>query len=212
MSLLYEGKNIIQRYGSHIALDLPYFFLNKKEMLILSGANGSGKSTLLRLLAFLETPYSGTLHFYGSNINPRQKVTLLLQESYLFNDTIFRNVTLGLLIRGQKKGLKQAYLESMTQVGFSDPEEFALRKTSTLSGGEKQRVALASRLILKPQVLLLDEPTTYIDSISSRRIIEALKTSLAQGTTIVCATHDQLIMAQFETRVLRLTSPSTCPS
>lgn len=204
MSLLYEARELKKYYGNRLVLDVPSFHVESGETVILMGHNGSGKSTLLRLLAFLERPSSGILRFYGNEARPRLETTLLLQEPFLFRESVFRNVTLGLLLRGRRHDLVDAYTVAMRQAGFEDPAAFAKRRTGTLSGGEKQRVALASRLILNPRVLLLDEPTSSVDAASAGIILKALKTIRASGTAIVCATHDRESAEHLGGRIAKL--------
>ncbi len=135
MSLLYESQNLVKRYGDADALVLPSFRLEKNEVLLLTGSNGSGKSTLLRILAFLEKPTSGSLRYFGGAI-PRREVTLLLQEPYLLKESVFRNVTIGLMLRGQNGNLQNEYAAAMEMAGFEDPQAFAQRRPAALSGGE----------------------------------------------------------------------------
>ena len=192
MSILFEAHHLCRSYGNITALNLPFFSMEKGETGALTGRNGSGKSTLLRLLAFLEKPTSGTLHYAGNMEDPRREITLLLQEPYLMKAPVFWNVTLGLRLRGagteeQRKG----YLESMLAVGFSDPELMAGRGPGELSGGERQRIALASRIILSPSVLLLDEPTSNVDEASEKAILNVIRSLSSRGVSIVCATHDR---------------------
>lgn len=189
MTKIYEATNLQKYYGAQLALNLDHFSLDAGQALVVEGPNGSGKSTFLRLLAFLEQPTSGTLRYFGSSA-PRQECTLLLQEPWLFHETVFANVVLGLKLRGQKANLTTRYQNAMTSAGFAEPQLFAKRKPTALSGGEKQRVALASRLILNPKVLLLDEPTAHVDRASSRHIIQALLMARGKGATIICATHE----------------------
>lgn len=204
MSLAYAARDICKYYGNHLALRRVSFQLFKGESLVLTGPNGSGKSTLLRLLAFLEPPSSGELQFFGNQGFPRRQITLLLQEPYLFRESVFHNVTLGLRIRGICKDLNGAYSSAMAAAGFLDPRAFARRRPYQLSGGERQRVALASRLILDPLVLLLDEPTSYVDSSSARTIVAALSAYRSSGGTLVCATHDISLMASLSARELNV--------
>jgi tungstate transport system ATP-binding protein len=104
--------------------------------------------------------------------------------------SVFDNVAYGLKIRGDTKDLKDRIGEALTLVGL-EPENFTRRKWLALSGGEAQRVALAARLILTPNVLLLDEPTASVDAHSARLIRRAsLKAREEWGTTLVVATHD----------------------
>lgn len=204
MSLLFEALNLRKDYGELTALFLPAFQLEYGGAIIVTGPNGSGKSTLLRLLAFLEQPTSGSLRFFGDSKFPRREVTLLLQEPWLLRSSVFANVTLGLRLRGQKGPFDQQFDIAMRQAGFSEPEKFARRRPPQLSGGEKQRIALAARLILKPQALLLDEPTSSVDVVSQKCIVNALKIFQKNGGAIVCSTHDQELLAALSAANLRL--------
>jgi tungstate transport system ATP-binding protein len=150
---------------------------------------------LLKLLGFLEDPTYGSIFFKGQKVTPfsteaRFKVTLLTQEPYLLQRTVFENVAYGLRIRGDVDGIRSRVEEALAQVGLA-PESFARRRWTALSGGEAQRVALAARLVLRPEVLLLDEPTASVDTDSARLIRQAsLKARDEWGTTLVVATHD----------------------
>lgn len=161
----------------------------------LAGPNGSGKSTFLKLLGFMEKPTYGEVLFKGEKVQPFSKkvrfgVTLLTQAPYLMHRSVFDNVAYGLKIRRDTRDLKGRVHDSLVQVGLA-PESFARRRWSALSGGEAQRVALAARLILRPEVLLMDEPTASVDANSARLIKEAsLKARNEWGTTIVVVTHD----------------------
>jgi tungstate transport system ATP-binding protein len=104
--------------------------------------------------------------------------------------TVFDNVAYGLKIRGDTRDLKSRVHESLEKVGLV-PDDFARRRWTALSGGEAQRVALAARLALKPEVLLMDEPTASVDAHSARLIKNASLTAREEwGTTIVVVTHD----------------------
>ncbi len=196
MSILFEAHGLRKDYGAIHALRLPSFSMEKGELVVLTGRNGSGKSTLLRLLGFLEKPSAGTLRYFGGP-EPRKEITLLLQDSYLLKDSVLRNVTLGLRLRGDRGSLRERYAEAMRAVGFSAPDEMADRPQYKLSGGEKQRVALAARIILRPAVLLLDEPTAHVDTASEQTILGSVRAILEQGTSVVCATHDAGLFDSF---------------
>jgi len=160
----------------------------------LSGPNGSGKSTLLRILAFLEDPVAGTVVFDGTPCSTKQeavrkKVTLLSQEPYLLKRSVEANVAYGLKVRGEADSSKKV-AEALDLVGLP-ADRFAKRSWHELSGGEAQRVALATRLVLRPSVLLLDEPTTSLDAESTERIKEASVAARRDGkATLVIACHD----------------------
>lgn len=204
MNTLFTARDLRKNYGSHTALLLPSFHMERSEIVALTGPNGCGKSTLLRLLAFLEKPSSGTLQYFGNMAEPRREITLLLQAPYLVKDSVFRNVTLGLRLRNRTHELASAYADAMRAAGFAQPDELARRGPRELSGGERQRVALAARLALKPRVLLLDEPTSNVDSASARAIITAVGHSLQAGTSVVCATHDRDLLNALGAREVRL--------
>ena len=192
---IYHIQDIDHYYGDKQVLSIEDVSIQPASITGLIGPNGSGKSTLLKLLVFLEEPTYGTVIFKGKKVAPfsdnvRFRVTLLPQEPYLMHRSVFDNVAYGLKIRGDRKDMKDRVGEALTQVGL-DPEKFNRRKWTALSGGEAQRVALAARLILKPEVLLLDEPTASVDANSARLIRKAsLKAKEDWGTTLVVATHD----------------------
>lgn len=201
---LFEAHDLCMRYGSITALHLPAFFLRQGEMVVLTGRNGSGKSTLLRLLAFLERPTSGTLRYSGKG-EPRREITLLLQEPYLMKASVFWNVTLGLRLRGaNREHMRESYMAAMQAAGFADPDAMAHRGPEELSGGEKQRIALAARLALQPRVLLLDEPTSNVDAASEKMIVAAVRFFLGQGAGVVCSTHDRGLANALGGREVRL--------
>lgn len=211
MNPLFEAVGLCKSYAGALILDVPELRVNKGENLILTGANGSGKSTLLRILAFLEKPDQGRLVFYGDNANPRRQITLMLQEPWLMRSTVFRNVTLGLALRKETSNLKEKFLEVMRAVGFSEPELYARRYPYQLSGGEKQRITLASRMILKPVALLLDEPTAYVDAASAQLITGALRQLNQQGGSIICATHDPQLIQNLSGPTLNIVKPGVPP-
>jgi tungstate transport system ATP-binding protein len=192
---LYHIQNVDHYYGTKQVLSIDDVSIPEAAIIGLIGPNGSGKSTLLKLMGFLEEPTYGSIFFKGRKTGPfssdtRFKVTLLPQEPYLMQRTVFENVAYGLKIRSDLKRLKSRVEDAMLQVGLA-PESFARRRWSALSGGEAQRVALAARLLLKPEVLLLDEPTANVDTDSARLIRKAsLKARDEWGTTLVVATHD----------------------
>ena len=205
MNALYQCRDLTQRYEGRTVLRLPELNIARGEVLALTGPNGAGKSTLLRLLAFLEEPASGELHFHGTpGRAPRQEVTLLLQEPYLLKTSVFENVVYGLRVRGRRHDLREAAEAAMLAVGFAPEREMLRRPWKALSGGKKQRVALAARLILRPLVLLLDEPTSSVDAASAKAIEAAVRQAALAGTTVVAASHDLAWLACLDARRLEL--------
>ncbi len=196
MSVLYKIENLAHFYGEHQALCMansPSLSIHQGQVLALTGANGAGKSTLLRLLAFLEKPTQGSIQFFGSKgIAPRLEATLLLQEPYIFKQSVLDNVCYGLRLRRSAMSTEAMHhkgKEALSAVGF-EPEAVLSRPWYQLSGGEKQRVALAARLVLNPLALLLDEPTAHVDGKSAAAIHTAVQNVAKNGTTVIVASHD----------------------
>lgn len=192
--IIYQLTNVEQRYGDLVALSVDQLSIAAGTIIGLVGPNGSGKSTLLRLLSFIENPLQGRVQFKKngetSNLAARLQVTLLDQEPYLLKRSVQENVAYGLKVRGDDRDLAQRIHQALSWVGLP-AEEFAQRRWYELSGGEAQRVALASRLILQPKVLLLDEPTSNVDAASALLIKEAsLRAREQWGTTLIIASHD----------------------
>lgn len=194
MSILYRMENVIQKYAGRAVLEIPSFELSQNSVLGITGHNGGGKSTLLRLLAFLEAPVQGNIFYKGTAVKDslsefRREVALLEQEPYLLKRSVFGNVAYGLKVRGVAN-VHENVFNSLEAVGL-DPEKFSKRKWFELSGGESKRVALAARLAIKPQVLLLDEPTASVDQKSSELIRESvLQARKDYGCTLVIVSHD----------------------
>jgi len=193
---LYRLRSVTKRYGANVALDIDALTIAAGRLYTLTGANGAGKSTLLGILALLTPPTTGEIFYAGERIDwrsdvvgrQRRKVTLLHQSPYLFGGTVFRNVAYGLLARGiAGETADRAVDRALATVGL---DRFRDRDARKLSGGEAQRVAMARALVLKPEVLLLDEPLANIDR-ETAGLLETVIVSLpAQGTTVVMTTHE----------------------
>ena len=194
---IYQLSNIKKYHKQQLAVDIESLTISPASITGLIGPNGSGKSTLLRLLAFVDRPSEGTILFKGRKTAPfdtsvRFHVSLLPQEPYLLKRSVFDNIVYGLALRGVNRSRHaEAVADALSLVGLS-AEEFAGRSWYQLSGGEAQRVALAARLVLRPNVLLLDEPTASVDAASAQQIkTSALKACREWGTTLIIASHDR---------------------
>jgi cobalt/nickel transport system ATP-binding protein len=164
------------------------FVLERAEKVGLIGHNGSGKSTLLQILMGLIQPTSGEIHFFGQQVSHenefrivRRKVGLVFQnaDDQLFSPTVLEDVAFGLLNQGVDP--EKAREKSIEMLKTLNLEGFENRVTHRLSGGEKKLVALATVLVMSPEVLLLDEPTTGLDADTLERIIDILN-----GLDITC--------------------------
>ena len=194
MANLYELENVEQYYDGRKVLSIDNLILNSNEIVGFFGPNGSGKSTLFSILSFMEKQSKGNVLFDGmeyKNISNeiRQGVVMVPQNPYLLKRTVFENILYGLKIRKNQKNLEQKVDEALGLVGLD--RSFSKRKWNQLSGGEAQRVALAARLILKPKVLILDEPTTGVDTNSAQLIKKAILFAKQNwNTTILISSHD----------------------
>jgi tungstate transport system ATP-binding protein len=195
-SPIYRIENLVHRYNQRPVLEIDQLAVAPASIVGLVGPNGSGKSTLLTIMAFIQRPSRGRILFNGQPAFPfdervRFQVTLLTQEPYLMKRPVFNNIAYGLKVRGDRGDWSRPVNAALSMVGL-DPGLFSRRQWHELSGGEAQRVALAARLVLKPKVLLLDEPTASVDAASSELIrIASLKARNEWGTTLVIASHDR---------------------
>lgn len=195
---IYKIKNLKHAYNGRPVLEIDDFSVERNSIVGLMGPNGSGKSTLLRFMAFIEVPANGEILYNGKIEYPfsdavKSHVTLLPQTPYLMKRSVLKNVVYGLTLNKAvpKSDIGHRVREALGMVGL-DENNFANRQWHELSGGETQRVALAARLALRPDALLLDEPTASVDAASVQRIKEAaIQARREWGTTIVIAGHDR---------------------
>ena len=192
-SVLLKAQELSYSYhtlnGETPALDRVSFCLYRKEFLAIVGPSGCGKSTILSLIAGLLTPGSGGITFYGEN-GHQPGIGYMLQHDLLFEwRNVWQNVTLGLEIahKDTVKNLERVH-RMLSDYGLL---EFQHKKPSQLSGGMRQRVALARTLLPDPDILLLDEPFSALDY-QTRLYLEAMlvDTASSQGKTVVLVTHD----------------------
>jgi tungstate transport system ATP-binding protein len=196
--MLFHISDLTKKFSDRTVLDVPALALRKGEIYGLQGPNGAGKTTLLNILALLETPTMGTVSYKSKPVRYseiylqrlRKEVVLVDQLPLLFTTSVFKNIEFGLKIRGiAKEERKRRIMKGLDMVGMGN---FARAQAYQLSGGETQRVALASRLVLKPEVLLLDEPTANVDAASAQQIKAAAWMARREwNTTLIIASHDR---------------------
>jgi len=176
-------------------LQIDHLELRPGEIYLLHGPNGSGKSTLLHVLAMLLIPTEGEICYQGVPVHSaqerqrlRRQITLVEQSPFLFRSSVYQNLAFGLRLRDVRGDLQRRRIaQALQTVGL---EGFERRRANALSGGETRRVALARAMVLRPQVLLLDEPTAGLDRESLPVFERCLATLPDQGTTVVIASHD----------------------
>jgi len=209
---VFEVTRATYRHQDVLALREFSLSIHAGEQLCLLGANGSGKSTLLRLLSALAFPDSGEVRFHGELLTERvfrhdnfsfafrRRVGIVFQnpDVQLFNPTVFDELAFGpLQLRWPAEQIcerAEAMLKEM------DIAHLRNRPPHRLSGGEKKRVAIASVLMLDPEVLLLDEPTAALDPKSEATILDLLSSWVGSGRTVITATHDLASLERIATR------------
>lgn len=204
-------KTVQDSSGALTILQEVNFELNSGQSLAVVGASGSGKSTLLSLLAGLDTPSHGSVQLAGQDMfsmNEDQRaahraahVGFVFQNFQLIGHlTALENVMLPLELRGDRQA-RQLASDMLTRVGLS---QRLAHKPAVLSGGEQQRVALARAFVMKPDILMADEPTGSLDHATGQSIIELMfELNREAGTALVLVTHDMALAQRCE-RVVRI--------
>ena len=193
-------------------LDHLDLVVERGEFLAIIGPSGSGKSTLLNAIGLLDTPTSGTYSLFGKNTEGlsdrerdemrRDHLGFIFQSSnMLLDETSTTNASMGLRVQGVPYGKRlQRTEETLEFLGLSDRASI---RTRYLSGGEKQRCAIARALATRPPLILADEPTGNLDSHNSAKVIEILQRINATGCTVLVITHDPEVAAAAR-RVIRI--------
>ena len=193
---LLKAEGVVRRLGGRRVLDGIELTLERGQGYVLSGDNGSGKTTLLRVLSGLDAADAGVLRFQGVQTMPpyypddwRLHVVYVHQHPYLFHTSVARNIAYGLKARGESRESRLQKVEDA--IDWAGVREVITVPPQKLSGGEKQRVAMARAKVLAPQLLLLDEPTANLDADGRRRTLELLVRLFAEGVSVLIACHDR---------------------
>ena len=196
MSSLLSIEGLQKNLGDRRLLDIQHLALDVASAYVLTGANGSGKSTLLRMLCGLESMQCSSANFLGQPItlSPypsilRDAVLYVHQHPVMFATTVEANIGYGLAARDIAKATLHQLVDDA--MAWADITHLRGTRSAYWSGGEKQRVALARARVLRPKLLLLDEPTANLDGPARERVIALIPTLLAEGRSIVMACHDR---------------------
>ena len=212
-------ENVSKIYNSNgnsdtpcVALDNITLRIRPQEFISLAGPSGAGKSTLLKLLIGEEKPTEGKILLDNQNLNLagfkdlpkiRRKIGMVFQDFRLLaNRTAHENVAFAMEVAGDtNKEIEQDVPQVLDVVGLADKKDYFPHQ---LSGGEKQRIAIARALVHRPSVILADEPTGNLDLLNTWDIIKLLLKINELGTTIILATHDREIINNLGRRVITL--------
>ena len=198
--------NVGLRYGvgPEVLRDLD-FSIAPQSFQFLTGPSGAGKTTMLKLMLLSLKPTRGTIHIFGAEAGAltkneitalRRRIGVVFQDFRLLDHlTTYENVALPLrVMEREEAGYRAEVVELLRWVGLGDRMN-AL--PPVLSGGEKQRAAIARALIVRPELLLADEPTGNVDPSLARRLLRLFVELHKSGTAVVIATHDLSLMDQF---------------
>lgn len=190
------------------------FSVEEAEFLSIAGPSGSGKTTVLNLVGCLDKPSRGKIFLEGKDITalPTSKLADVRRKNigFVFQTfnlipvlTAMENVEFPLILEGRHESKERRYLveEILTEVGLKD---FIHRRPNEMSGGQQQRVAVARALVKKPKLVLADEPTANLDSVTGEEILQLmLELNQKTSTTFIFSTHDKMVM-DFARRIIRL--------
>jgi putative ABC transport system ATP-binding protein len=190
------------------------FSIEEGEFLSIAGPSGSGKTTVLNLVGCLDKPSRGKIFLNDKDITalPTSKLADVRRKNigFVFQTfnlipvlTAMENVEFPLILEGQHASKERRHVveEILTEVGLKD---FIHRRPNEMSGGQQQRVAVARALVKKPKLVLADEPTANLDSVTGKEILELmLELNQKTSTTFVFSTHDKMVM-DFARRLIRL--------
>ncbi|MFP3980827.1 MAG: cell division ATP-binding protein FtsE [Desulfobacterales bacterium] len=206
---------VTKHFGETYALRDLTFEVRKNDFLFITGPSGAGKSTLIKLLYMGERMSDGYAIIDGMNLarigrrqipQLRRKIGVIFQDFKLIaNRTVFQNVALVMEVAGFKSRsvIRQRVEDLLELVGLPDQAD---AYPPTLSGGEKQRAAVARAMVGKPRIILADEPTASLDPAASERVLQLLRAAHARGATVLITTHDTRLLSRFDARVIYLES------
>ncbi|MFZ6677545.1 cell division ATP-binding protein FtsE [Undibacterium sp. Tian12W] len=200
-----EFEHVSKQYSQDVyALKDVSLSIAAGELIFLAGPSGAGKSTLLKMIAGIEKPTAGHVKVNGQDIGKlktsslpylRRKLGLILQDQKLLTDRhVLANVMLPIIVTGASHAEAETRARiALEKVGLPDK---AYSLPLALSGGEQQRVAIARAIVNRPQIILADEPTAFLDRDNANKVLGALKAFQSAGVTCIISSHDEQFLDQ----------------
>jgi cell division transport system ATP-binding protein len=213
MNTLISFKHVYKTYDSdrHALRDIS-FDINKSDLVFLTGPSGAGKTTLFKLISLQEKISNGQLLINNKAVNDfnifqksdyRKKLGIVFQDFGLIPDlTLFDNIAVPLVI--QKMSKKQIHLAVNEILEKFNLKDYATSYPDYISGGEKQRAAIARAIIHKPDFVIADEPTGNLDRKNANTVIAILKDLTLKGVAVIVATHDEELLKQKDVKQIYL--------
>ncbi len=196
-------EKLTKVFKDRVILNTLDLSVKSGEFVCIAGENGTGKTTFLRIICGLDTEFSGTVLYDGKNYSKAliRQITLVFQQPMMMHTSVINNVTYALKLRKIPQADKIAH-DMLERMGIAHLRK---QRATTLSGGERQKLAIARALAFEPRLLMLDEPTSNIDQNSIDRIESAL-TDFHRRThaTILMVTHDKEQAKRLSHRIITL--------
>lgn len=216
--LILEVKHLSKSFGSNEVLKDIDFTCSKGDVTSIIGSSGSGKTTLLRCINLLENPSSGQILFHGQDImgkgfnatRYRAKVGMVFQSFNLFNNmTVLENCIVGqtTVLKRDKAEAEANALKYLEKVGMIP---FMNARPAQISGGQKQRAAIARALVMDPEVMLFDEPTSALDPEMVGEVLEVMRNLASDGMTMLVVTHEMSFAREVSTNVVYMDEGVIC--
>ena len=216
--LILEVKHLSKSFGGNEVLKDIDFTCSKGDVTSIIGSSGSGKTTLLRCINLLENPSSGQILFHGQDImgkgfnapRYRAKVGMVFQSFNLFNNmTVLENCIVGqtTVLKRDKAEAEANALKYLEKVGMIP---FMNARPAQISGGQKQRAAIARALVMDPEVMLFDEPTSALDPEMVGEVLEVMRNLASDGMTMLVVTHEMSFASEVSTNVVYMDEGVIC--
>jgi cell division transport system ATP-binding protein len=204
---------VTKKFGTITALAEISFEIKEGEFVFITGPSGAGKTTLINLILRRYLPTSGSITIEGFDLGKlsprnlrqlRRQIGVVFQDYKLLSDrTVFENAALALKVQSQKaEEIKPAVEAALASVGLGERKNLFPRQ---LAGGELQRACLARAIVIKPKIIIADEPTGNLDPKTAGQIVALLKKFHQEGKTVLMATHNLEVVKANKARVIELT-------